>query len=237
MTKILNLLFIFLLVSCVKLTATGVIETTEDVTLSKSRKKNRVKFDANGNVIKIKKPLTIPAGTYEAELKIRSKKSVEIIITRKFPRGKKTRDTIQIKMDKGQLPNDGGDFSFTAQQVRQPYNVAGNVKATRNQTSQTSTRESCTYRTQEYRCRTRYERRCTTDRRDRRTCRSVPRQVCRYETVTRRGRQDVTFHHVNTKRDFHINFLTLDTNSAVMTFDGSHTERKKVYDYRGNCNH
>jgi len=234
MYKFINLSLVILLVVSCKITADGVIQTSEELTLSKSGSKKRVKFDSNGNVTKIKKPVKIPAGRYKGEFKVSSKKTTKL----KFHNvpGQSKKVIIEFSIPKGsKLPASGGSFSYTAQQVRQPYGVAGRVDVEVTRSGQTQSSESCTYYDQEYRCRTVTDQRCRTRRDGTRVCRPVRRQVCNYVTVTRYGTQEVTYHYVYTKRDFEVNLLSPTTRNFVSTFTGTHNQSDKVYDYRSQC--
>ena len=225
---------LLLFVSCEKITANGVIETTEEITLSKSGKKNRVTFNPDGTVKKIKKPVTIPAGQYKGEFKISSKKTTKL----KFHNvpGQKKKAIIEFSIPKdAKLPTVSGTFYLTAQQVKQPYAIAGSLATEYSQSGQTNTYESCTYYVEEYICRTKYERRCRTRRDGSEYCRDVPRQVCRYETVSRNGSQDVSYHYSYTQRDFVVNLVNPATKAQASTFTGRHNSSKKVYDYKGTC--
>lgn len=156
----------------------------------------------------------VRAGNYDAVIKLRSKK---VKLTLKDDSGSETYNfTLPSNVD---LPRTNGSFKLTSAQVRQPYDVAGNLTTDVTFSERRRARESCEYR-EPYTV-------CYPD--------GNGRRVCRTEYRTRFGFRDVEFRNRTQDQRINFNLLARGTSSMRGKFAGREVSTTRVYDYTGPC--
>lgn len=153
-------------------------------------------------------------GQYQAVIKLRSKK---VKLTLKGESGNETYSfTLPSNVD---LPRTNGSFKLTSAQVKQPYDVAGNIRTDVTMSERRRERESCQYR-EPYTV-------CYPD--------GSGRRVCRTEYRTRFGFRDVEYRIRTQDQRINFNLLAKGTSAVRGSFAGGEVKRERAYDYTGPC--
>lgn len=167
--------------------------------------------------------IKIPAGQYQIELSGTLGGDLSILI----PINGKTQ-TIRLDIPKkgyntpdGRFPTENGTFALTSQQLKQPFNVSGEVRTVYNDGPRIRTTEFCQY--------PRETRVCVIDR-------ETGHSSCSTETDYVSGDRDVEyFQRDESKR---IRFELQDARYPSMTaasYQGFDNSSYRVYTYQGRC--
>lgn len=179
---------------------------------------------------KKKKPVTLPAGVYKAEIKATSKTNLQLEVVL----DKKNKLEIDFKADKGtKIIGAGGVINLPASMNKQPYDIVGNQVVDITQGAEVDAVESCTYTELEWRCKHEaVPKECLPDGR---CIGGGTREVCGEERVTRYGDQNVSYYNEYTTKDIAIQLLVPNSNNTVAAFDGTYRKTDKIYTYKGIC--
>lgn len=169
----------------------------------------------------------IPAGTYhntDVELEDGGKK-LEIDFE-KGPNMPKKME-VKIRVPKGTIPAEEGDFFIPAEQTGQNYDLSGVSDRYDEYSDLRYTTEQCSEQVREYRC----HQVCEKDSQGKTWC----RDECGYEYVTVYGDQEVEYRNHYVTRTNDTRFLMKGTRKEVGSFKGSRTDTYREVEYTGPC--
>lgn len=156
---------------------------------------------------------TISVDTYNADLKLKSKKSITLRLSNDSD------EKFEFKIPGGrQIPNNGS-FSFTSKEVGQPVDLEGTVKTIVTRSDTFSTWETCQY--------TEYQTVCHSGPNGQPICTSVP--------VQRTGQEFVRYYNETIEKDV---LLAIKNPGSVIIagdFVGDIAYSQKVYTSRSGC--
>ncbi len=163
----------------------------------------------------------LKAGSYTAQLNIKSDKNVSLEISG-GSLDKKIIVPIKAENDLN-IPGDG-KFAIAHDKIAQPFDVVGhmNTDVTYGETQYAV--ESCTW--------TATERRCD------KVCAGEPRKcdsICKDIEITHEGRKDVTFHYSYTRRDVQLEIMRAGSTALAATLNASSSESSKVIEHASLC--
>lgn len=159
----------------------------------------------------------VDVGQADAKLKIDSKTKVILEVSKK---GNNNNPKITFKIPKQDgLPSDNGEFSLTAEQVEQPYDVKGDIRTQVTRSREQRGVERCTYQE-----RVRY-------------CERMPdgRTRCRDEVVSRNGERCIRYYDEHTLQELVFDLYLPNSSTNVSQFDGTYEQTDRVVtwsDYR-----
>ena len=207
-----------ILTSCVK-KVDGTFEAKQDLTL----------YTRKGDI-------NLATGNYSAELKLKSKKKITLVVNRN---GQKLK--VKFKVPRGfDIPREHGKIRLTSREVGQPYDVAANVTNSYDDSEPRHTTESCSKTFYERRCHYEWrggETRCRTVN-GRRVCHRTPKRkvrVCRDVRVERYGRRDVTYRYTGKTTEFSFRLFNPVTSEKVAQFKGNKYSSGREVLHRGPC--
>jgi len=161
--------------------------------------------------------IEIPAGEYQSEIILQKNRS-RIALKVEVENNLKKKFYFKFPSEQD-IPSGNEDFNLPSNMSGQPYDLQGNIATEEWESETVEDNESCTYEEDVHRC--------------------YPdqngQQNCRWERVTRHGRQDVEYHYEYTKRDLIAELLNTETRDQVASFDGTRTDEYKRYEYQGRC--
>jgi hypothetical protein len=158
------------------------------------------------------KSVNINLGIHEdAAIKLKSKKRLRLVLDdRKF----------EFKIPRSaRIPTNNGTIFLESSQVKQAYDVSGEVRTEVTHGDRQRQRESCNWQ-EPYTV-------CRTDQNGRR--------VCRTEYRTRYGWRDIEFHYDLIDKNLQVSLLLPGTNVQAAHFGGEERYYQKVIDYEGRC--
>jgi hypothetical protein len=163
------------------------------------------------------KEIRIEPGFYHADFKINGDKSYTLILS-----GREI-IKIPIKSDSDLNVPTNGTFSISHNDIKQPFDIEGEMRTDISYSPSTTSVEDCSYTLTENHCQ--------------KICDQVSacKIECRDESVTFRGRHEVSFHYRTIKRDLTFQFLKADKLETLATFSGGNTEFDRITDYEGVC--
>jgi len=170
------------------------------------------------------KKTQVGPGAYRAKFDIVSKDSFVLQLVRDGEKDIR----IPLKSDRNlNVPNGNGPIFISNRELNQEYDLAGDVRTDVDEYGYARGRESCTYTTVERHCRPV----CTRSENGSQHC----EKVCREETITHNGYQEVQYHYRKTFRALELDFLKGGSNARVAHFSGTDTQNEKIYDYKSSC--
>ncbi len=185
--------------------------------------------------------IEIQPGTYGSEIKIQSKKRINVILN--LPQGKQT----FVFNTKTNLKNikPGDHISIPASESGQPVDIDGTYNVTSDTSSTERSVESCTYFTSEYVCRMisnppscqtvtecdpQNPGQCAT----REICTGGgTHEECGYDQVAHSGLQDVEFYYSTTTEAVELSLLS--RGRFLGTLRGADSDSHKNYTFQGSC--
>lgn len=172
------------------------------------------KIDSNLTYHKFRSSRTITPGEFNAKVKVKSRK---IIIKFKDSDGKRAR--IKVKTPRHFVPRRNGQFSLTSLQVKQPFDISGNVRTQSNRSSSRYREETCTYRQP--------VRNCRIDERGRRICRTVNEEI--------RGVRTIRYHILHERINTQLAFFSPDSTNKIADLNSFESKNTMVTEYRSRC--
>lgn len=195
-------------------------------------------MEINGN-LKVNSQLNfnndrVPAGNYVSQLVIDSKEKVTLEIEGVY-RSKSVTDVVFRIPKDSSIPQDNGNFFFRADEVDQPYDLAGEVQTDITRSPRRLDRERCTYDAYETRCRRECRNICRTRPDGRRVCRQRCQDRCRRVRVTRWGWRDIEYYLRTENKDYLVELLVPNSSLQAAEFRGNYRRSQKIIQYRGLC--
>jgi len=219
-----SLLFIcmtVILASCNSVT--GDLQVAEKIKL----KANRI-FD--------KSKIKLAPGSYSAKLKSTSGGNIMLVVKV----AGKTKKAKFVIPDGANIPTFSGEFSLTAAQVKQNYDIAGVVDTEVTESDSVRTVESCSYSVSRRVCRWQVinpPRPGKPKPRNPRRPRPRPRKryVCHNEYHTVYGSRHVEYYNVYKDKQLDLELLLPESDIVVATFSGTDHKVNKIYNMKGHC--
>ena len=161
------------------------------------------------------KSISIPAGTYIASIKNHKNKKLKLKLT-----GINKNKAFSFKIPKNaDLPRDNGSFSFSAEQVKQPYDVQGTVSTQRTLSEVREGTESCTYMERFATC----------------NSNASGSISCRMEQRSRNGYRFARYQLQTTVKKLFIEMLSPAAILINSAFNAEETSHQKIYSYTEKC--
>ena len=154
---------------------------------------------------------TITAGEYEAEIKIKSKKKIDLYL---MVNGNKERARFLVPEGR-RIPTDNGTISLNAAEVKQPFDLHGTVTTDVTRGDRRYDRESCSYQQPYTIC--------------------DPMGGCRTHYRTVFGYRQVEFIPVTKDRVVSVELRTPGTSEDLGVFNGRDVRVERDYLFYGNC--
>lgn len=178
-------------------------------------------FDAKLVVFEKFKPVVkkgqkeIPAGTYNAKLKIK-KKEAELEVKMS---GDKNNPELEIKIPKhAQLPDYSGPISLKAGETGQTFDLEGALDARTTDSRPYRQQEQCSEQVPE------------------RHCYHTPQGTrCETRYVTRHGWRDVEFFERTTVRNLQLALINPSDRRQLAQLSGVNSETQRIITYQGYC--
>ncbi|MBX3040719.1 MAG: hypothetical protein KF789_08445 [Bdellovibrionaceae bacterium] len=210
MNKIALVLVAFAVVGCKKIPGSLTVQTEFSATVK------------NG-IFSRAQEIKIPAGQYQIELSGDLGGDLSILL----PLNGKTQ---KIRLDipkkgyntpNGRFPTENGTFALTSQQLKQPFNVNGEVRTTYNDGPSLRTTEYCQY--------PRETRVCVIDR-------ETGRSSCSTQTEYVSGDRDVEYFQRNEAKRIWLELQDASRPSiTAASYQGLDNSSYRVYTYQGRC--
>ena len=185
--------------------------------------------------------IQVQPGTYSGAIKVNSKKKINLELS--LPNGK---STFIFKTSQNLKDLKSGDrIQVSAATSGQPYDIDGVYLVNTSSSDSQRSNESCTYTTQEYRCRNettpqvcQIVKECDPNNaaqcQERKVCTGgESRQVCGNESVSHQGQHDVEFYTTTTTESVQLQLIS--EQRSLSQFSGSDSESNKHYSFQGIC--
>lgn len=159
---------------------------------------------------------TIPAGRWNAQIKIVSKKEVQLAVA--IP-GQNSAVEASFKVPKHvKLPQGNGTFELESQDSGQPYDVQGEVSSTHEDSPERWETEPCSYQVQHQ------------------VCNHGPNgPVCWTEIYTVQGWRDSRYFVRDTVQKTELNLLNLNKTNVAGNFNATDRYSERIYTYQSAC--
>lgn len=156
----------------------------------------------------------IKQGQYTANVHSNSKTEVEIEI-----KGSSTQN-LKVNIPRNMTIPANGEFSISAAQSGQPFNIVGAMKTAQERSKTYRERESCWVERWDVEC---Y------------VTGNPPQQVCREVRRTFPGYKNVEYYYLDTVEDLLVDLKDRENNDALAQFTGHKESREKRYSYEAQC--
>ena len=163
------------------------------------------------NELVFKDGVKVPAGVHKAKIKAKKRS-----LTLEFSKDLKVKFNIPKNTD---LPTRNGEIILSQNDVKQPFDIQGNVATNVSDSESRRDYESCTYREP--------QRVCYRDNQGRTRCYTEYRDIRGYRNVQYRLRTE--------DKKLSISLQTPGTNILAGHFEGNDVSRFRVYEYEGIC--
>lgn len=154
---------------------------------------------------------TVAAGEYQAEIKIKSKKKIDLYLEID---GNKERARFRVP-EGTRIPTENGTISLSSSEVKQPYDMYGVVETAVTRGQRRNGYESCTYQRPYTVCR--------------------PQGGCWTEYRTVHGSRPVEYIPVTKDRVVTVELRTPGTSEDMGVFTGNDVRVERDYLYYGQC--
>lgn len=175
-------------------------------------------------------PQIIAPGRYQAELS-GSSKSVKIKLSN--AEGEKNKIKIELPEDI-KFPSYSGTVKVAAAELNIAYDLEANVNTVETNGPQREGYESCTWYTQETRCRDVRDEVCK-EQNGHVTCTPIIRHECETVNIPHSGTQFVRSHTHYTDKSVNVDFKRPGLEAAIAAFYGEDHKAREVNDYTGEC--
>jgi len=166
------------------------------------------------------KTVKLDPGSYRAELKIKSSKSINL----ELKGGSVGEIDVALKSDSNlQIPSNG-QFYIEGRKIEQPFNISGTIRTDISHYGYNNELVRCEFSRVERHC----EKVCD---KETQKCESV----CKDVTVTFQGLKDVAYHYTQTVRNASLEFMPENSTAVVATLGASGTETEKIIDRETSC--